>query len=629
MTTNPHSDAAPFDLDRLKGEAVVGHRYEKRLSALFADGQEIDRIRVVVETAIANLNAGQKSFVIYGEPQSGKTEMMIALTAKLLDTGHKIVVVLLNDSVQLLGQNLERFQRSGLSPSPKKFSEILPPEIAIGDRQWVIFCKKNAKDLHKLIQKIDGHDDRVIVDDEADYATPNSKINQREKSRINELTERLIGNTGVYIGVTATPARLDLNRTHKNQNEYWIDFPPHSNYVGQDTFFPVSLEGLKFQIDFPPDTGDLPKYLREALFRFLIRVAYLNTTINQKEQNYSLLIHTSGRKDDHVVDYKQVVKIFEALGDDKNRDNKSYYKNLWDLSVAMYPEKASDVLKYILSNCERNNVVVMNSDKEVNAADNRTGTNPSAPFTVVIGGNIISRGVTFNNLLSMFFTRDVKHKLQQDTYIQRARMFGSRKVYLKYFELTIPKTLYLDWQRCFIFHRLSLEARKQNNRSPVWLDGERITASASSSIDKTNILVDRGEMSFDLFRYDPAGITKVLGQQTSPLRKVKALSELLGKNCLPDYLINFIENFCPVGDKSVAVHNPRPIAGYADKAGEIDKATITRTKGFIGDRELELTKYPDAIHHINILFNETGKARVFYRYRGNIRFLRTPKTNDR
>ena len=60
-------------------------------------------------------------------------------------------------------------------------------------------------------------------------------------------------------------------------------------------------------------------------------------------------------------------------------------------------------------------------------------------------GNIVSRGVTFPNLLSMFFTRDVKHRLQQDTYIQRARMFGARGKYLKHFELTIPSQLYTDW----------------------------------------------------------------------------------------------------------------------------------------------------------------------------------------
>ena len=625
MKSHPH--AIEFDLGSLKRQAEVGNRYEKRIAHLVTVGQEVELIKAVVSSAVDNIRAGQRSFVVYGEPQSGKTEMMIALTAKLLDEGHKIIVVLLNDSVQLLGQNLERFQRSGLSPSPKKFSEVLPPEVAIGDHQWVIFCKKNASDLDKLIKKIQGHLGRVVVDDEADYATPNSKINQQKKSKINELTGQLIGSAGIYIGVTATPARLDLNRTHKNQNEYWIDFPPHSNYVGQDSFFPVNTERLQFQLCFLPDTGDAPHHLREALFRFLVRVAYLNTCINprEEERNYSLLIHTSGRKDVHIVDYKQVVKIFETLRDEKNKDHASYYKVIWELSTELYGDKASDIVRYILTNRDRNNVVVMNSDKEVNAAENRTGTNPSAPFTVVIGGNIVSRGVTFQNLLSMFFTRDVKHRLQQDTYIQRARMFGSRKAYLQYFELTIPKSLYLDWQRCFIFHRLSLEARKQNNRSPVWLDGERITAAASSSIDKTNILVDRGEMSFDLFKYEPDSINNILGQRIRPLQKVKALSELLGKQCLPDYLINYMENFCPVGDRSIAVHSPKSIAGYTDKPSELDKATITRTKGFIGDSQLEEGRFPDAIHHISVLYNDLGKARVFYKYQGNIRFLKAPK----
>src|SRR6266542_6523052 len=154
-------------------------------------------------------------------------------------------------------------------------------------------------------------------------------------------------------------------------------------------------------------------------------------------------------------------------------------------------ENADALTTYILDNISRYAIFILNSDRDF-VQNGISATNPSALFTIIIGGNIVSRGVTFENLLSMFFTRDVKHKMQQDTYIQRARMFGSRKAYLNYFDLTIPKTLYLDWQRCFIFHRLSLEARKQNNRSPVWLDGERIIASASSSIDKTNILVDRG-----------------------------------------------------------------------------------------------------------------------------------------
>ena len=122
-----------FNLNQLKKETTNDNRYERRLAKLVSLGQEVERIKGVVENAVANIQSGQRSFVIYGEPQSGKTEMMIALTAKLLDVGFKLVVVLLNDSVQLLGQNLERFQRSGLAPSPKKFSEVLPPEITIGD----------------------------------------------------------------------------------------------------------------------------------------------------------------------------------------------------------------------------------------------------------------------------------------------------------------------------------------------------------------------------------------------------------------------------------------------------------------------------------------------------------------
>lgn len=614
-----------FNLEDLKSETVHNNRYERRLTKLTSSGQETERIKIVVENAVSNLKNNQRSFVIYGEPQSGKTEMMIALTSKLLDEGYKVIVALLNDSVQLLGQNLERFQRSGLSPSPKKFSEILSPEIHVGDQQWVIFCKKNASDLQKLILKLNGKHQCVVIDDEADYATPNSKINKKERSKINELTGKLIGKEGIYIGVTATPARLDLNKTHENQNEHWIDFPPHSNYTGQDIFFPVDLVNLPYKLTFLPDAGDDPKHLREALFSFMVNVGYLNTEVNEQDKNYSFLIHTSGKKADHSVDYKQIVKIFQALINENNSNHTGYLQRIWEVAKDRYPGHENKITKYAIENSDRNNLVVMNSDKEVNAADNRTATDPTAPFTIVIGGNIVSRGVTFNNLLSMFFTRDVKHKLQQDTYIQRARMFGSRNNYLKYFELIIPYSLYLDWQKCFIFHRLSLEARKQNKKSPVWLDGERISAVSSASIDHATVVVDRGEMSFELFDINHDRINGIVEKATSSISKIRELSGLLGEKHLPGYLISYIESFCPAGDPSIAVHSPKSIKGYENKKGEVDKSTITRSRGFIGNRELEVDKFPDAIHHINILFNEQNKARIFYKYEGNIRFLKTSR----
>jgi DNA replication protein DnaC len=39
---------------------------------------------------------GHSSYGGTGEPQSGKTELMIALTAKLLDKGNKTIIILLN-----------------------------------------------------------------------------------------------------------------------------------------------------------------------------------------------------------------------------------------------------------------------------------------------------------------------------------------------------------------------------------------------------------------------------------------------------------------------------------------------------------------------------------------------------
>ena len=125
---------------------------------------------------------------------------------------------------------------------------------------------------------------------------------------------------------------------------------------------------------------------------------------------------------------------------------------------SLYPQDDADALtRYVVANSSRSETVVLNNTtRKATAGSNRT--NPTCPFTIIIGGNIVSRGVTFPNLLAMFFTRDVQTKLQQDTYIQRARMFGSRGAYLQHFELTIPAALFADWQRCFAFHRLALDS---------------------------------------------------------------------------------------------------------------------------------------------------------------------------
>jgi hypothetical protein len=606
-----------FDIGRFAAKGNGSDQYERQLKRLTADGKEVVSIEEAVRGALRGLQQQGRSFVIYGEPQSGKTEMMICLTGKLLDEGYPFILHLLNDSVDLLGQNLGRFKSSGLAPAARNFSEILDPAIKLTGRH-VVFCKKNGSDLRKLLEKLDGKTGVVVIDDEADYASPNAKINAGDKTRINALIGKIIGNNGYYIGVTATPARLDLNNTFDNDSNLWVNFPPHSKYTGQDTFFP--LEGpVKYCRTLLPDSGADPKYARQALFGFLVNSAYLNLYVHPTvEKNYSILVHTSGKKVDHKSDWSTMHAALAVLIARTAKEFETYTKYIWTLCRSRFPDADSDRLThFILNNISRHAIVILNSERDWK--DNSSAaTTPTSLFTIIIGGNIVSRGVTLDNLLAMFFTRDVKHKIQQDTYIQRARMFGSRGDYLPFFELTMPQSLYLDWHRCFVFHRLALEAIREGFGSLVWLGDQRIQAVASSSIDRSTVDLDRGEMSFSLFDYS-SNIEQIARSSRAPIETLDSLAGMIGSAAFPDYLLRYIKRTSGAAGSSVAVHQPIDISGYAD-GPDIDKHQITRRRGFIG--KTQLSKFPSAAHHIFILHNEGEKARVFYKFVGSLQFIK-------
>ncbi|WP_051677595.1 Z1 domain-containing protein [Bradyrhizobium sp. URHD0069] len=295
----------------------------------------------------------------------------------------------------------------------------------------------------------------------------------------------------------------------------------------------------------------------------------------------------------------------------------AYTHELDKIAANLYgAEQAGRILGYIVRNCDQTTTIIMNSERDKNV-DFKSATSPAAMFTFIIGGNIVSRGVTFDNLLSMFFTRDSKHKIQQDTYVQRARMFGSRRKHLSHFELTIPEQLYLDWQRCFVFHKLALEAIKTKKGSPVWLADQRIAAVASSSIDKANVLLDKGEMSFPIFDYSPE-VEQIINESNDPLACLKRLQTLIGSDSLPDYLIRYVQRILPNGPSSIAFHPSSTIENMKDA----DKVKIERTKGLFGQVRRE---FPDAVHHFKVFFNDKGKARVIYKFNGNISFVKNVK----
>ena len=261
-------------------------RYEQRIKILEKNGKHTSNIQETVNETILNIfEHNVKNLVIYGEPQSGKTELMIALTAKLLDMGKKHIIIVVHDNIKLLEQNLIRFVKSGLTPSPMEHDEFFRSNTEYKEKEFVICSKKNKSNLEKLIEKIGSIDDVVVIDDECDHSTPNSKVNKEVKSKINELIAKVFSKNGHWIGVSATPGRVDLNQTYHNDNQKWVSFKPHPYYYGQDHFFPLEYinydenevpDDSVFKFNFYPlkDGGtDDASETRDALFRYMIRVA--------------------------------------------------------------------------------------------------------------------------------------------------------------------------------------------------------------------------------------------------------------------------------------------------------------------------------------------------------------------
>jgi Z1 domain len=615
----------PKVLARLASAAGTTHQYEKQLNRVRAQGDETEMIEEAVDKVMSNLpKAATGSLVVYGDPQSGKTEMMICLTARLLDDGHKTIVHLMNDSVDLLMQSLDRFKLAGLAPAPRSATDLANSPLVRGHNA-ILFCKKNAKDLDKMIAALAGAGPIVVIDDEADYATPNAKINQNKQTAINKLVTTLVGRNGIYIGVTATPARLNLNNTFDNRTETWVRFRPHGAYTGQDAFFPL-IGTVPYRLDLlsgPGTGGDA----RDALARFLVTVAYLNTTgtaAGKPEANYSFLVHTSGKTLDHKTDRKTIEAAMAALIHGSGSAFKAFVGLIFAEAKRLYPSaNAEKLTAYVVANASRSAFVVLNSKRDRAIAGDQP-TKPTCPFTVIIGGNIVSRGVTFPNLLSMFFTRNVQTKLQQDTYIQRARMFGARGKYLPHFELTIPKQLYADWHRCFVFHRLALEAIENNRMSPVWVGDKRISIAASSSIDRATVDLSKGEMSFQIFACpDLAKLDGIVAADQTNIETLTKLARSV-KPGLPLFLIEYLRSALALSPGTLAIHTSSSIANYG-KTADID--AISRTKGFLGKPQLETTRFPKGIHHVKILHNGKGKGRVFYKNLGGVDFVQNLKSN--
>ncbi|MDA9550254.1 Z1 domain-containing protein [bacterium] len=609
--------------------------YPERIKSLTERGRNPIPIEKGIEDTLRVLEAKTRSFVIYGEPQSGKTEFMIALVCKLIDLNYKTIFVVMNDNTELENQNFDRFHAAPeLNPTPCRDFEIPGmPEVELKvDKQRIIFCRKNSKNLQKMIHHCRFMKDRVVIDDEADFATPNSKINKAEVTAINEHLGDLghldSSQTGVYIGVTATPARLDLNNTYLNDSTKWVFLKSHEQYKGRMFFFPITAEEARisnsnYQLVKMPDDQDNPKFLRESVYRFLLRVAALNLPGGSERTAYSMLIHTAGKTNDHEKDQQDVQRILGVLQNREDVKFNSYGEALLNQAndlkrIHNLSYTANQLVIFVLQNIGKSEVLVINHKND--SANVRRAGQPKSLFTFAIGGNIVSRGLTFENLLTFFFSRNVKGKLQQNTYIQRARMFGNRP-YSKYFELCVPGSLFEDWATCFNDHALSLRFAEAGTYMHV--HSKRTQIVDKGAIDLENVTVQNNERAVGIVFPLTEELRNAFLQKDifKPLTLIKQLIKdgLLTQDCFPLPLIQYLEEVSKRDESDIYIvrrfeENAPVLQNIERYKSDGDPDTMTRKRGGIIHAMLnKRTEYDSHSHFILPIRNDKGEARLLYK----------------
>ena len=373
---------------------------------------------------------------------------------------------------------------------------------------------------------------------------------------------------------------------------------------------------------FSADEGNEKVELRNAIFHFMCGVAEQHS--RDREKNFTMLVHTSGKIDEHSDDVKVIRETIDILASSEHPNFMTCVNNLLKIADGYGCDGSESIVEFILRNINRHQVDIINSTGK----NQRTGILiPPTVFSFGVGGNIVSRGVTFDNLLSMYFTRSVKGKFQQDTYIQRARMFGARNQYKESFQLWVPETLMQNWGKCFAYHQLAVQSIRADSGAPVWLSDHKTTPTSPSSIDRTAVDFEDGEMSWALFDYDDSVHEKAMCQSgKSDLEKLESLGRIFKSTEFPDHVRQYIAHDARGEDGKVCFHGASLFGGATSRYTPSEIRNVRRKKGIFSTNEFERGGRKDARHHLKIFYNPNRKARLFYKINGrSIKFIQKRK----
>jgi hypothetical protein len=389
-----------------------------------------------------------------GYVQSGKTTQMIALTAAAYDAGYRVVVALLGSTNLLLDQNSSRFIEklqidvrrdfrwvSIKNPSGKngisKISENL-------EKDRIIFIpvlkhKGRITQLAEVLKECEMQGvPTLILDDEADQASLNSKVNEDSESKIYEALGKLQESAPIhlYVQFTATPyAQLLLEPDDRLAPDFVEFLLPGNGYVGGREFFIDNAEKVVRPISASDEQSantklvDVPTSLKLATANFIAGSALLLVN-DPTAKTISMLVHSTHKNKIQEVYHfllKRQIKAwresldgsFESIASEiKDEREKLVLRGAENVSDAIFAQKVEYVLKEVI-------FWLVNSASDVKKVNWLEG-----PIHILVGGNKLDRGFTVEGLTVTYMNRPTSDQI--DTLEQRARAFGYRNDLLPY-----------------------------------------------------------------------------------------------------------------------------------------------------------------------------------------------------
>jgi Z1 domain-containing protein len=401
------------------------------------------------------VRAGRTTCLALGKIQSGKTLSYTALISLAVDNGYRITVVLAGTKNPLLEQIHARLISDLVDPrldvipfkNPSQQDTMVMEGVLRGTGHVLIVVLKHRQRLDDVRNVLSAPElcgyPTLIIDDEGDEASLNTQFRRGRQSAIYTSILRLRDALHVhaYVAYTATPqANLLIQGIDGLAPDFGVLVNPGQLYCGGFVFFGPDRD--RYVRPIPMEEADggylgpIPDGIKRAIAIFLIGGAIRHRS--DPTQWHSLLIHNSHLRVDHerlqsdvnnlVINWREILALPD--GDPARSDLllplfRDAYADL-NATVASAPtwEEVSGLLRNESLQVE---VWMVNS---LPLGRDPIGTPFRVRNNIMIGGNMLGRGLTIPGLAVTYITRRAQNETNADTMEQRARWFGYKQNYL-------------------------------------------------------------------------------------------------------------------------------------------------------------------------------------------------------